>query len=267
MPLKHGLNENHIRWPDFNQEDLTKHKESFLAVLSYRVREHPCQFALLDCFPENKYIAAKEELIPLEDNNVFETGMALVTMTSVLEEGDQYGTKYFPADLREAAALSQGGVWPEVPAAQVMLNQRRIYHFLKIMAYQITETQTYKVADETVKQEWKLSPPDPANLKEPGYQTELQEFVDFHRDTMHYAPTNNETVNLAFGICFRQVSLYITRLQGLKASPELFYTHISDIREHSHHEVAYKENHQHKWVSHDNLLCNAKPEPLGADSR
>lgn len=271
LPLNKNLDENHQRWPDFNQEDLTKRKESFLTMLSYRAQEHPCEFAQIDCYRENKMIAANEGLTTLEDSDFYAPGMVLVTMASGLDEGDPYGTRYFPSDRERFKGLQEAGVWAEVPAISVMVNQRRIYQFLQSMVLRIGLEQSYKVANETIEPEWVPLDPDldDSRLSDPGYQAQLNTYVDFFRDTMHFTAINHKLIPLAFGICLRHFNSYSARLKALKSSPRFFYSHISDIREHSHHEITYASNNQnHRWVSHVNLLGNAAigsgPSLIGA---
>lgn len=266
LPLKQGLNENHLRWADFNQEDLTKRDDSFLTMLHYRAKDHPCQFGILDTFRENKFIANNEKLIALGESYIYRPGSVLVTVSSNEDEGDDYGTRYFPADYEEARAVLAAGTWLEEPAAQLMINQRRIYHFLQSAVLRILQLDP--VADEETERDWLPDCPDPDDVRTAQYPAQLSTYVDFLRETMHYTSINNNLVLLAFGICFRQTNSYAARLKGIKSSPRLFYNHISDIREHSHHEVVYSLNgEKHRWVSHVNLLCNAKAEPLGANSR
>ncbi|KAG6361838.1 hypothetical protein INS49_010067 [Diaporthe citri] len=263
LPLKTGLDENHQRWPDFNQEDLTKRDESFLTMLSYRAQEHPGQFATLDCYRDNKFIAANEGLVDLERSYFYQRGMAVVTMTGESDEGDEYGTRYFPDDEEEVIALQEaGGVWAEVPAIQAMVNQRRIYHFLQSMVLRIGFGQSYKVANETTEEKWLPESPDPQDVGTPKYETELGTYVGFLRETMHYTAMNTNLTLMVLGICYRQSNSYAARLRGLKSSPQLLYNHISDIREHSHHEIAYSlNNEKHRWAAYNNNLRN--PEMVG----
>lgn len=273
MPLKQGLDENHQRWPDFNQQDLAERKEAFLVMLVNRADEHPCEFAHVDTYRDNKFIAANEGLLDMAKSYISEPELVVVRMTSVEGEGDDYGTRYFAPDEEEAEVLENTlgtGMWFEVPAVQAMVIQRRIYQFLQLVVLRIMTDQSYAVANENNEKNWRPNEPDPNNVQSPQFNTDLSVYVDYLRNTMHYVAMNNTMELLTYGICYRQWTHYADQLKGLKSSPRLFYNYISDIREHSHHEVLHSINgrdERHRWVSHVNLLCNAKAEPLGADPR
>ncbi|KAK7705590.1 hypothetical protein SLS64_007957 [Diaporthe eres] len=184
---------------------------------------------------------------------ISEPELVVVRMTSVEGEGDDYGTRYFAPDEEEAEVLENTlgtGMWFEVPAVQAMVIQRRIYQFLQLVVLRIMTDQSYAVANENNEKNWRPSEPDPNNVQSPQFNTDLSVYVDYLRNTMHYVAMNNTMELLTYGICYRQWTHYADQLKGLKSSPRLFYNYISDIREHSHHEVLHSINgrdERHRW--------------------
>lgn len=260
LPLKTGLDKNPIRWPIFNRDDLTKRYETFLTLLASRAKEHPREFALLDCFTGNLGIAINEGLVQRFKTYVWKPGMALVTIRGASESGGDYGTKFFPDSECDAYwSLSMTEIWPEMSAISVMENQRRIYNFLSKMVIAITTfdvaalNKSYNVAGEGNDPEWSPQVPDRADLGTPQYEADLENYVECLRDIMPYTSITEDLLQFTFGICYQHMTFYANQIQGIKSSPHVFYKYISDIREHSHHEVVYARGESHAWVSHINL--------------
>lgn len=275
LPLKTPLDKNPIRWPSFNQDDLTKRFETFLTMLASRAEDHPQEFALLDCFAGNQGIAINEGLIPRFTNYKWKAGMALVTIQGASESGGEYGTKYCPiAEWEAFGLLATTQIWPELSAISVMENQRRIYNFLSRMVIAITTfdvaalKKPYNVAGEGNDPEWSPQVPDRADLGTSEYEADLENYVDCIRDIMPYTSITEDLLQFAFGICYQRMTFYANQIQGIKSSPHVFYKYISDIREHSHHEVQYTRGESHAWVSHINLQdlspCDARIQGSGA---
>lgn len=264
LPLKKGLDENHLRWPDFNQRDLTYRQETFLVLLESRAIQHPKDFAFQDHFRENRTVAQNEGLVDRDDEYNFKPGLVLVSMTGADPDGDEYGAIYNPANEEEAKALLDACVWPERASAQTMVNQRRIYRFLEgVVTHIVSSPSLYKVAGEERESRWRPAAPTGEDKDPEVNEAELDAWVDFYRDTTNYTQDTEDMVELVLGICRRQQYSYGVMLQGLKTNPSWFYEYFMDMREHSHHEIMYRPTEEkHAWVSHVSLqsLFSATPE-------
>lgn len=254
LPLRTGLDENHLRWPAFNQNDLTKTKETLLVLLMSRAGKHPKEFAFSDNFPHNEEIAGRQGLV--RQGFEFKPGDMLVTMTTADNERGDYGTIHTPGTEKEARELYDAMVWTEFASAQTIMNQGRIYRFLEEVVTRIMSLPT--VPDEDSEIPWELNR-NSWSMSEPQQEA----LVNLHRDTMHYSQSTEFLLQAITVISYRQFNIYRKQLRDLKSDPRLFYEYICDIREHSHHQTLYSSTKQaHAWVSHvslRNLIC-ATPE-------
>lgn len=254
LPLKTGPDENHLRWPAFNQSDLTKTKETLPSLLEFRAEKHPKEFATSDHFPHNKKLAGGKGLF--RHGFEFKPGDIMVTMTTADKERGHYGIIHTPSDEREARMLYEAMVWPGFASAQTLMNQRRIYRFLEEVVTRIVSLPTVPGEDSEMTWEfnwddWEIS------------EARQEALVNLHRHTMHYSQSTQALLQGILIISFRQLHIYANQLQDLKSDPRLFYEYICDMREHSHHQTLYSSTKQaHAWVSHvslRNLIC-ATPE-------
>lgn len=272
LPLKKGLDENHLRWPTFNQNDLTERQETFLVLLESRAGEHPKEFALLDHFRDNRGIAINEGLEIKNADFHYTPNFAVVAMSNIDPDGDEYGILHPAQDEEEARSLLEHSqMWSELSATQLMKTQRRIYRFLEQVIVQIMTRPAYKAVREDQEQKWRPLPPTAACEEEESgnYDAVLGKYALFLRNTMNYTSINEDLKPLALYICRRQCAAYLMRLEGLKADPGFFYKYICDMQEHSHHQILYWPSKEaHAWVSHislHHLFCSTPERDHGSE--
>lgn len=270
LPLKKGLDENHLRWPTFNQNDLTEYQETFLVLLESRAKEHPKEFAILDHFRDNRGIAINEGLeIKNRDFN-YTPNFAVVAMSNIDPGGDEYGILHYTEDQEEARSLLEHSqMWSELSATQLMKTQRRIYRFLERVIVQIMTRPGLKAVREDQERKRRPRPPTAEEEESDDYDRFLAPYAWFLRNTMNYTSINKDLKPLALFICRQQCAFYLAQLEGLKSDPGLFYEYICDMREHSHHEILYWPSKEaHAWVSHislHHLFCSTLERDHGSE--
>lgn len=260
-PLTQGQDKNNLRWPLFNQRSLTEPSGIFLLLLESRATVHPREFARLDDFRDNRMLAVQEGFSIGKQSWV--SGANLVVMETATNDRGDYGTLQTPVDEGNFNELLDMGLWYERRSIQVVFIQRRIYRFLAEMVSRIVNLPLGStVPGEERELAWKPQRPEDQPESE-EYEANLDRYVSFYRDAMHYTPVSEDLVGVAVAICNRQVDFYEGQLRALKTSPGFFYQKLVDVREHSHHQFDFASgNIKHAWVSHfrlQNLLC-ATPE-------
>lgn len=264
-PLKQGQDRDNLRWPLFNQRSLTEPSGTFLLLLEKRANDHPREFARLDDFWDNRMLAVEEGFSIGEEP--WASGSNLVVMETATDRGD-YGAMQTPVDKDNFDELRVMGLWFERRSIQVMFIQRRIYRFLAEMVSRIVKLPLgYTVPGEEQEPAWKPQRPEDQPDSE-EYEANLDRYVGFYRDAMHYTPLSEDLVGVAVAICNSRVNFYEGQLQALKTSPGFFYHYLFDVREHSHHQFDLVSGGKHAWVSHfrlQNLFCATPERGIGGE--
>lgn len=256
------MNENYLRWPGFNQDDLSNLDEPFLQLLISRANNHPKEFAILDTFWDNRQAAI--ESIGLSNYDGPREFPPLVRIMNAGEDGDIYGALEQPEDQYEFKGMVESGLWAQTFADQLMVNQRRIYNFLEDIVTDIMDKKNeakYKVDEEHIEKSWQIQVPEPDPDNEDEFREKREDYLTFSRAVLPYTATVNDGGQYAMAIVQRRIDSYEDHLRGLKAHPKIFMQYLLDIREHSHHQVLYSDNRLHPYVSHadlQNLSCTTR---------
>jgi hypothetical protein len=248
------VNENYLRWPIFNQDDLSNADQSFLQLLFSRSNGHPKEFAILNNFWENQRAAMGS--MSLSNSAGPGDVQPLVKILSAGTDGDIYGAIDYPEDENEYRMAVELGLWTEEFAKQLMVNQQRIYHFLEDVVTDIMAEKNeakYKVDEEHVETQWKprLPEADPDNDDE--FRERRDAYPNLCRAVFPYTATLPDMTDYAKQIVLRRINIYEDHLRGLKSHPRCFMLYLLDIREHSHHVVSSSDNKIHPYISHPDL--------------
>lgn len=185
------------------------------------------------------------------------------------DQGDSiYGAIEITDNAEDYGQLKEAGLWTELVSTQLMINQRRIYHFLEDVVNDIMAEQNearFKVDQEHVETHWQPQVPDADSMDDEEFRERRDEYIGVYRSIMPYKAMVAPMWDYATQIISRRIEIYEDRLRNLKAHPGPFMRYIDDIRQHSHHEVSYSGDRIHPFVSYANLqnLSYARLETSG----
>ncbi|KAL1881243.1 hypothetical protein Daus18300_001095 [Diaporthe australafricana] len=188
-------------------------------------------------------------IINASDRPVYTPGVGFVAIIdATVEVNDGYGDIYFPGSQQEFNSM--GPLHTKQANAEVIMNiQQRIYRFLENATVDILATQSYSGNNENQQTNWKLTDPTglPQNAAE---QTALELYLSRSHDLLPYLSGNADTRAHMVALCARRMRAAEDFLQGLKEDPNRFLEFLTDIREHSNHQILnYPGNDQHPWAS------------------